>query len=585
MNPSTNHKPEGSGNRETGSIISVRGSVVDVRFESELPGLLEALIVPGKEGDPIILEVRQHLDGHTVRTISLAFTAGLQRGDVAERTGAPVMVPVGDGVLGHMMNVLGKALDVEALPEDIPKEPIHRAAPSFPSQGASEEVFATGIKIIDLLAPLSVGGKAGMFGGAGVGKTVLIMELIHNTLTEYKGVSVFAGIGERSREALDLWQEMSDSGVLENSALVFGQMNEPPGARFRVGQTALTICEHFRDRMQKNVLLFMDNVYRFVQAGMEVSGLLGRMPSRVGYQPTLATDIGLMEERIGSTEHGAITSVQAVYVPADDLTDPAVAHIFQHLDASIVLSRDMAAQGLYPAVDPLQSTSKMLDPLIVGERHVQLAQQVRTVIAQYQDLKDIISMLGIEELSEEDRSTVERARRLVRFLTQPFHTTEHFTGKKGATVPLEDTLKGCEEILAGEHDDRPESDFYMIGAIESSETPASGKKKKPKTTPGKPAEEKTAREEEKTAAKPEAKPSGEAEKKPPEDKPPAGTAEALKPVQETEDKSAKEAEANSTATRGRPKEQQGPQEPPSESTSKAEDPGAADTYNADRSSD
>jgi F-type H+-transporting ATPase subunit beta len=304
-----------------------------------------------------------------------------------------------------------------------------------------------------------------MFGGAGVGKTVLIMELIHNTLTVHKGITVFAGIGERSRAALDLWDEIGDSGVRDNTVLVFGQMNEPPGARFRVGQTALSICEHFRDAMHLDVLLFMDNVYRFVQAGMEVSGLLGRMPSRVGYQPTLGSDIGALQERIGSTERGTITSVQAVYVPADDLTDPAVAHVFQHLDSSIVLSRDMAAQGLYPAVDPLQSSSKLLDPLIVGEDHVKLADSVRMVIAQYQDLKDIISLLGIEELSEEDRLTVIRARKLMRFMTQPFHVTEHFTGMGGYTVPLEKTLDGCREIIEGLHDDRPESDFYMIGAL------------------------------------------------------------------------------------------------------------------------
>jgi len=449
----------------TGVVARVRGSVVDVRFENRIPALLEALTVRLDGDREITLEVQQHLNEHLVRAIALAFTAGMQRGMAVRRTGAPVRVPVGEGVLGHMLNLLGEPLDVEALPDDLPRAPIHRAAPAFQAQRASEEVFVTGIKIIDLLAPLSIGGKAGMFGGAGVGKTVIIMELIHNTLTEHEGLSVFAGIGERSREALDMWQEMKDSGVLASSVLVFGQMNEPPGARFRVAQSALTIAEHFRDEMQRDVLLFMDNVYRFVQAGMEVSGLLGRLPSRVGYQPTLASDIGQLEERICSTDHGTITSVQAVYVPADDLTDPAVAHIFQHLDSSIVLSRDMAAQGLYPAIDPLESSSKLLDPLIVGEEHVQLADEVCRVIAQYRDLKDIISMLGIEELSEDDRRTVERARRLIRFLTQPFHTTEHFTGKKGATVPLEKTLDGCRAILKGDCDDRPESDFYMIGEL------------------------------------------------------------------------------------------------------------------------
>ena len=449
-----------------GTIVSLRGSVVDVQFDGGLPRLLEALYVENPDGEDVPLEVQQHLDEGTIRSISLAFTAGLQRGMKVRRTGAPVTVPVGEEVLGHMLNVLGRPLDVDEIKGDMAYRPIHRDAPPYRSQGAAEEVFETGIKIIDLLAPISVGGKAGMFGGAGVGKTVLIMELIHNTLAVHKGISVFAGIGERSREALDLWMEMKDSGVLKSSVLVFGQMNEAPGARFRVGQTALTIAEHFRDELQRDVLLFMDNIYRFVQAGMEVSGLLGRMPSRVGYQPTLASDIGALEERIGSTDHGTITSVQAVYVPADDLTDPAVAHVFQHLDSNIVLSRDMASQGLYPSVDPLQSSSKMLDPLVVGEDHVQLAQQVQAVIAQYYDLKDIISMLGIEELSEEDRKTVERARKMIRFLTQPFHTTEHFTGKKGVTVSMEETLSGCREILSGKHDDRSESDFYMIGAIE-----------------------------------------------------------------------------------------------------------------------
>ena len=449
-----------------GVVASVRGSVVDVRFDGELPGLLEALYVRMSEEQTVPLEVQQHLDEHGVRAIALTFTEGMQRGMKVDRTGGPFTVPVGEEVLGHMLNVLGEPLDVDALPEGIKRQPIHRAAPAFAAQGASEEVFETGIKIIDLLAPLSVGGKAGLFGGAGVGKTVLIMELIHNTLSVHEGISVFGGIGERSREGLDLWNELKESGVLDSTVLVFGQMNEPPGARFRVGQAALTIAEYFRDELQRDVLLYMDNVYRFVQAGMEVSGLLGRMPSRVGYQPTLASDIGALEERIGSTDHGTITSVQAVYVPADDLTDPAVAHIFLHLDSSIVLSRDMAAQGLYPAVEPLSSSSKLLDPLIVGEEHVRLADEVRRVIAQYQDLKDIISMLGIEELSEEDRRTVERARKLIRFLTQPFNTTEHFTGKKGATVPLAKTLQGCREILEGKHDDKAESDFYMVGAIE-----------------------------------------------------------------------------------------------------------------------
>jgi F-type H+-transporting ATPase subunit beta len=437
-----------------------------VTFGEGLPDLLEALRVEREDGPPVVLEVQQHLDRQTVRCVALAFTAGLRRGLPVRRTGAPVRAPVGEAVLGHMLNILGEPLDVDALPEDVPRRPIHREAPDFRAQGTSEEIFETGIKIIDLLAPLSVGGKAGMFGGAGVGKTVVITELIHNTLTHHQGVSVFAGVGERTREALDMWNEMRESGVIDNSVLVFGQMNESPGTRFRVAQTALTISEYFRDEMQRDVLLFIDNIYRFVQAGMEVSGLLGRMPSRVGYQPTLASDLGRVEERIGSTDRGSITSVQAVYVPADDLTDPAVAHVFQHLDASVVLSRDMASQGLYPAVDHLNSHSKMLDPLIVGEEHVAVAQEVRSVIAQYHDLEDIISMLGMEELSEEDRQTVGRARKLIRFLTQPFHMTEHFTGKKGRTVPREETIRGCRAILDGAHDDKSEEAFFMIGSLE-----------------------------------------------------------------------------------------------------------------------
>jgi F-type H+/Na+-transporting ATPase subunit beta len=449
-----------------GSVVGVRGSVVDVHFDGRLPALMEALLVDTPEHGEIVLEVQQHLDVRTVRTIALAFTAGLKRGQPVTPTGAPVTVPVGEKTLGHILNVLGQPLDVESLGDDLPTRSIHRSAPPFQVQGSAQELCQTGIKALDLLAPFSTGGKAGMFGGAGVGKTVLIQELIHNTLSEYEGISVFAGVGERSREALDLWTEMGESGVLKSSTLVFGQMNEPPGARFRVGLTALTIAEYFRDEVGRDVLLFIDNVYRFVQAGMEVSGLLGRMPSRVGYQPTLASDIGALQERIGSTDRGSITSVQAVYVPADDLTDPAVAHIFQHLDATVVLSRDMAAQGLYPAMDPLQSNSKLLDPVIVGEEHVALAERTRNVIAQYRDLEDIISMLGIEELSEVDRSTVERARRLMRFLTQPFHVTKQFTGQDGATVPLEETLRGCREILDGEHDDKPESAFYMIGSID-----------------------------------------------------------------------------------------------------------------------
>jgi len=414
-----------------------------------------------------VLEVQQHSGPNRVRTIAMSFTAGLQRGQPVRRTGRPISVPVGKAVLGRLLNVLGDTIDKDAaIPDDAPRRSIHQPAPSLTEGQASDEIYETGIKVIDLLTPMPVGGKAGMFGGAGVGKTVLIMELIHTTLKKHKGVSVFGGIGERSREGLELWDEMRESGVLENSVLVFGQMNEPPGARFRTGLAALTISEHFRDEVGQNVLLFIDNVFRFVQAGMEVSGLLGRMPSRVGYQPTLATEIGDLEQRIGSRGRGAITSVQAVYVPADDLTDPACVHTFTHLDAAIVLARDMAAQGLYPAIDPLQSSSKLLDPRVVGDEHYELAQAVRRTIAHYKDLRDIISMLGMEELSEDDRRMVLRARHLQRFLTQPFFVTEQFTGTPGKRVPLDETIAGCQAILRGELDQAAESNLYMIGPID-----------------------------------------------------------------------------------------------------------------------
>jgi F-type H+-transporting ATPase subunit beta len=456
-----------------GRIVRVRGSVVDVAFTGELPSLFEALVVEAPAGEasgdrpPVVLEVQQHAGPRRVRAIAMAFTAGLERGRPVRRTGAPIRVPVGKPVLGRLLNVLGEAIDGgPPFDQAAARRPIHQPAPTLVEERASDEIYETGIKVIDMLTPMPIGGKAGMFGGAGVGKTVLIMELIHTTLEKHKGVAVFSGIGERSREGLELWNEMRESGVLDRSVLVFGQMNEPPGARFRTGLTALTISEHFRDEAGQDVLLFVDNVFRFVQAGMEVSGLLGRMPSRVGYQPTLASEIGDLEQRIGSKGRGAITSVQAIYVPADDLTDPACVHTFTHLDSAIVLSRDMAAQGLYPAVDPLQSSSKLLDPRTVGDEHYELAQAVRRTIAHYNDLKDIISMLGMEELSEADRRVVLRARRLQRFLTQPFFVTEQFTGKPGKRVSLAETLAGCGAILKGELDDVAESELYMIGVVE-----------------------------------------------------------------------------------------------------------------------
>ncbi len=464
----------GSADQGHGRIVRVRGSVVDVAFDGALPALFEALIVEPMDGGPpiedrrpIVLEVQQHADPERVRTIAMSFTAGLQRGRPVRRTGGPIRVPVGKPVLGRMLNVLGEAIDDgEPFPDSTPRRPIHQPAPALTEERASDEIYETGIKVIDLLTPMPIGGKAGMFGGAGVGKTVLIMELIHTTLEKHSGVAVFGGIGERSREGLDLWDEMHESGVLDRSVLVFGQMNEPPGARFRTGLTALTISEYFRDELGQDVLLFIDNVFRFVQAGMEVSGLLGRMPSRVGYQPTLASEIGDLEQRIGSRGHSAITSVQAVYVPADDLTDPACVHTFTHLDAAIVLSRDMAAQGLYPAINPLDSSSKLLDPRTVGVEHDELAQEVRRTIAHYNDLKDIISMLGMEELSDVDRRVVLRARRLQRFLTQPFFVTEQFTGKPGRSVSLDETIAGCRAIVKGELDEAPETALYMIGAID-----------------------------------------------------------------------------------------------------------------------
>ena len=454
--------------RLSGQLTAIHGSVVDIRFaEGVLPDINESIAIERDPGTSLIAEVQQHLDSMTVRAVALGNTAGLSRGASARAMGAPIRVPVGDAVLGRLLNAVGEPADRgPGLPAGTPYRPIHASAPALERLGAAQEIFHTGTKVIDLLAPLVKGGKAAMFGGAGVGKTVLIMELIRTTVERHAGISVFAGIGERSREGHELLLELKQSGVLARTALVFGQMNEPPGARWRAGLTALTIAEHFRDEKHENVLLLIDNVYRLVQAGGEVSGLLGRLPSRVGYQPTLASEIAELEQRIASVAGAAITSIQAVYVPADDFTDPAVAEIFSHLDSSIVLSREMASEAMYPAVDPLASTSTLLDPRLVGEAHYRIAQEVRKTIAHYRDLKEIIALLGIEELSAVDRQAVQRARRLMRFLTQPFMVTVAFTGKQGRTVEIADTLAGCRAILDGEADDWAESSLYMIGGLE-----------------------------------------------------------------------------------------------------------------------
>ena len=449
---------------DTGFVTAVHGSVIDVRFAGRLPAVNEAVEIPQEGAAPLVVEVHQHLDSTTVRAVALGNTAGLRRGAEVRATGAPIQVPVGDAVLGRLLDATGELADRgPALPQDTPRRPIHARAPAIAQLRGSLEMFHTGIKVIDLLAPLVRGGKAAMFGGAGVGKTVLIMELIRTTVERHSGTSVFAGIGERSREGHELLLELRESGVLKRTALVFGQMNEPPGARWRAGLTALTIAEHFRDCAHQNVLLLIDNVYRLVQAGAEVSGLLGRLPSRVGYQPSLASEVAELEERIASVAGAAITSIQAVYVPADDFTDPAVAEIFSHLDSSIVLTRELASEGMYPAVDPLASTSSLLDPRQLGDRHYRVAQEVRTASAHYRDLQEVIALLGIEELSAADRSIVKRARHLMRFLTQPFMVTVAFTGKPGRTVELEATLAGCDAILTGETDDWAESSLYMVG--------------------------------------------------------------------------------------------------------------------------
>ncbi len=453
--------------KSAGVIVRIRGSVVDVRFpDGELPDIGEALRIQHGEHQ-LVIEVQQHIDPGQVRCVALDYTEGLRRGQPVERSGRCIHVPVGENMLGRLCNVLGKPIDnLPPPPPDTPLRAIYRPAPPLSTQGHAPEVFLTGIKVIDLLLPLRRGGKAGLFGGAGVGKTVLLMELIRATVQSHGGVSVFAGIGERSREGNELWLEMQQSGVINNTTLVFGQMNEPPGARWRVGLTALTFAEFFRDERKRDVLLLIDNVFRFIQAGGEVSGLLGRLPSRVGYQPTMATEVAEFEERITSVAGSAVTSIQAVYVPADDLTDPAVAQLFSHLDASLVLSRKLASEGIYPAIDPLASSSNLLDPRFVGEAHHQVAEGVRKTLAQYRELQDIIAMLGLEELSQDDRRTVARARRLQRFLTQPFLVTEAFTGRTGRTVKLDETLAGCRAILAGECDAWPESAFYMVGTLD-----------------------------------------------------------------------------------------------------------------------
>jgi F-type H+-transporting ATPase subunit beta len=459
---------ERASDKSRGAVTRIRGSVVDVEFPLEpLPAINDALVVESDGDARIIVEVQEHLDRRTVRGVAMENTAGLSRGAPVRQTGGPIQVPVGEKVLGRLMNVIGTPIDrLEPFDSEIKRWPIHRASPSISRQDHKREVFRTGIKVVDLLAPLAKGGKAGMFGGAGVGKTVLIMELIRSTVEKYSGISVFAGIGERSREGHELLAELRRSGVLSRTALIFGQMNEPPGARWRVGMAALTVAEYFRDVMHRDVLLLMDNVFRFVQAGAEVSGMLGRLPSRVGYQPTLATEIAELEERIASVAGASVTAIQAVYVPADDFTDPAVVETFRHLDSSVVLSRDMAAEGLYPAIDPLASTSVLLDPRVLGAEHYSVAEEVRRTIARYKELQEIISLLGVEELSAEDRRTVARARRLERFLTQPFMVTEQFTGIAGKSVAVEETVKGCSAMLSGEGDELAESSFYMVGTFE-----------------------------------------------------------------------------------------------------------------------
>ena len=455
-------------NNNIGAITQIIGPVVDIRFSpGNLPAIHNAIrIQEPKNGTTLVVEVAQHIGNDTVRCVALASTDGLVRGTKAEDTGKPIEVPVGKAVLGRIFNLLGEAIDEMGEVKASESLPIHRSAPSFQERETTTTPFETGLKVVDLLAPFPKGGKVGMFGGAGVGKTVLIMELIRNIATEHGGVSTFAGVGERTREGNDLWLEMKESGVLDKTVLVFGQMNEPPGARLRVGLTALTMAEYFRDVEGQDVLLFIDNIFRFVQAGAEVSALLGRMPSAVGYQPTLATEMGDLQERITSTKKGSITSMQAIYVPADDFTDPAPVATFPHLDSTIWLSRQIAELGIYPAVDPLRSTSRILDPKVVGEEHYQVAREVQRILQRYKELQDFIAILGMEELSEEDKVLVGRARRIQKFLSQPFFVAEQFTGSKGKYVPLQETIKGFKEVVEGKYDRLPEQAFYMVGGIE-----------------------------------------------------------------------------------------------------------------------
>jgi F-type H+-transporting ATPase subunit beta len=519
-----------------GAVASVRGSVVDVRFDGLLPPIYSVLRAGAQ--NEIVIEVLTQRDARHVRGIALTPTQGLARGMVVTDTGGPLKAPVGKAILSRMFDVFGNAIDRKPAPADVQWRSVHRAPPPLARRSTKSEIFETGIKVIDVLVPLERGGKAGLFGGAGVGKTVLLTEMIHNMIGHQQGVSIFCGIGERCREGEELYREMKKAGVLPNMVMIFGQMNEPPGSRFRVGHTALTMAEYFRDDEHRDVLLLIDNIFRFIQAGMEVSGLMGQMPSRLGYQPTMGTELSGLEERIANTDTGAITSIQAVYVPADDFTDPAAVHTFSHLSASIVLSRKRASEGLFPAIDPLQSSSKMATPGIVGERHYALAQEIRQTLAQYGQLKDIIAMLGLEQLSPEDRKVVVRARLLERFLTQPFFTTEQFTGLTGKLVSLKDALDGCERILHDEFKDYPESGLYLIGAISE----AKGKPKaapaaataKPEVKPGAKVESKPtdkAKPDVKNDAKAKKKPESETEAKPKaEQKPAAPTPAKAAPV-------------------------------------------------------
>jgi F-type H+-transporting ATPase subunit beta len=455
-----------------GTLLQIIGPVIDARFEEKLPSIYNALIIKFEDGKQLVAEVQQHLGNNVVRAVAMDGTDGLKRGLEVIDTGSPIKVPVGRETLGRIFNVLGEAVDRGPAVKTEEYHSIHREAPSFEEQGTGTDILETGIKVVDLLAPYLRGGKIGLFGGAGVGKTVLIQELINNIAKGHGGLSVFAGVGERTREGRDLYNEMKESGVIDKTALIYGQMNEPPGARLRVGLTALTMAEYFRDREGQDVLLFIDNIFRFTQAGSEVSALLGRMPSAVGYQPNLATEMGTLQERITSTKKGSITSVQAVYVPADDFTDPAPATTFSHLDATTVLSRGISSLGIYPAVDPLESTSRILEPEIVGIEHYNTAREVQRLLQRYKELQDIIAILGMDELSDEDKLTVNRARKIQRFFSQPFHVAEQFTGLEGKYVPLKETVRGFKEILEGKHDSLPEQAFLFVGSIEEAEAKA-----------------------------------------------------------------------------------------------------------------